>query len=99
MKKLGYTPNAGLYLAQIPESYYESKGDLIINESTKEAMRKKYIETGDLLEIVAVGEGCRFARVGQKIMISTRGMETLTIDDRKEPLFVVRESDIKVKQD
>jgi hypothetical protein len=96
---IGHSVNKGLYLVKIPDSFYEDKADIIINDATKEAQRKQYIEKGDYLEVVAVGEDCTFAKVGDLVIISARGMESITLDGQDEPFLLVRESEVRIRKE
>jgi len=93
---IGHKVNRGLYLVKVPDSFYEDKADIILNDATKEAQRKQYVEKGDYLEVVAIGEDCTFAKIGDLVMISSRGMDEINLDGHDEPFLLVRESEVRL---
>lgn len=96
---IGHKIQLGMYLAKIPDSYYESKKDIIINDATKKTLRENYLRDGDYLEVVAKGEDCVFANVGDQILISSRGIEHVKLNDHEEPFFLLRENEIRLVKD
>ena len=65
-----------------------------MNDPTKEAIRKQYIEEGGKMIVAAVGDGCVFAKLGDVVAISIRGSIPLDLDGHDEPFIVIRECEI-----
>lgn len=94
MTGVPFEPQGMYLLVQVPETHYLSNSKIEVNEHTKKSMRKEYAEKGDKMLVAATGQGCQFAKVGDKVAINCRGAMELTLDGIEEPFFLVRESEV-----
>jgi len=94
MSNIGFIPHGTYLLVQVPNEYYEGKADIVVNEATRKAQRREYIERGDKMKVAAIGEDCKFVEVNDYVAIHARGMMEVELDDFDEPFILVRESEI-----
>ena len=97
-KKINFEPQGLNILVKIPSKAFDGQGDIIINDATKEELRRAHIESGKALDVVVAGDSVEFATVGSSILVTGRAlMQKIELDGHKEPFWLMREGDVAGK--